>query len=245
MKREKIRIEIDATIWRKLPGMALYLLASVILPVPLRLIYGFRVKGKHNLRNLRGSGFITVSNHCQYIEPAFTGLALWPRRILYTVEEKNLYRRDIGWLNRLLGALGLPKENPMVIAPIIRDALKEKNIVHFYPEGKLYYRNQKLGPFYRGAFLFALRFEVPILPLTEVLHTRTIQKVFPFLPPKVSFIVEKPIYPEMITTATSTKGVSGKNRQVGSKAAFFAAYVRKIMQGTIDRFGNISGRKTA
>jgi hypothetical protein len=68
---------------------------------------------------IRGMGAITVSNHCQYLEPVFTGLSLCLRKVWYVVEENNITRQDIGWLNRLLGAIGIPKQNPMAIAPNI------------------------------------------------------------------------------------------------------------------------------
>lgn len=200
-------------------------IARILLPLPLRFLYGLQTRGKENLKKIGKTGAITVSNHCQYIEPIFTGLVLWPRRVWYVVENNNIERKDVGWLNRLLGAIGIPPQNPMSISIPIRSALENHHIVHFYPEGRLYYRNQQLRPFYTGAFLIALRNNVPVLPLTEVLHERKLSKVLSFLPPKVTFVIEAPVFPEEI------RGLVESPRK---RSAVFASYVQKTMQNTID-----------
>lgn len=218
---------------KKIIGSSFLVLAYLLLPLPIFLVYGLRFCGRRHLRAIRETGVITVSNHCQYIEPVFTGLALWPRRIWYAVEENNINRKDVGWLNRLLGAFGIPDDRPMGIAGLVRSVLDRQQVVHFYPEGKLFYRNQKLRPFHRGAFLLALRFNVPVLPLTEVLQKRKLHNFFPFLPPKVFFIIGKPIFPEEIRKMSRNSAGRDTAVRAASQSAFFAEYVRERMQNTI------------
>ncbi len=206
-------------------GTLLTGLAKLVLPLPMKIIYGLRITGRENLSKVKNTGIITVSNHCQYIEPVFTGLALWYRNVWYIAEELNILRRDVGWLNRLLGAVGIPKKSPHAIALPVRHILEQGDAVHFYPEGKLFYRNQHIKPFHTGAFLFALRCNAPVLPLTEVLHGRKVGKLFSFLPPKVTFVIGRPIFPEQIKKL---------NKRNAKHSVFFAEYVRKVMQRTIE-----------
>lgn len=202
--------------------------ATLLLPIPLKLLYGLKVKGRHHLRKIKKTGAITVSNHCQYMEPVFTGLSLWPRRIWYMVEENNILRKDVGWLNRRLGAVGIPRKNPASIESHIGEVLNRNHIVHFYPEGVLTFRNQKIKTFHKGAFYFSLKFNVPVIPMTEVLHERRRGKVSKYLPPRVTFIIGKPIFPIQI---------NGKTASIGVRAKYFSGQVHTLMQNTIDENG--------
>ena len=216
---------------KPLIGIVLTLIGKVLLPVPLKLIYGLRIIGRKNLNKVKYTGVITVSNHCLYIEPAFTGLALWNRQVWYIVEEQNIVRRDVGWLNKLLGAVGIPSNAPQSIVRTVKQLLQTKRAVHFFPEGKLFYQNTRIKPYHRGAFFCAVTCNVPVLPVTEVLTERKLSGVFPFLPPKVCIVIGKPVFPEQIRTwyqdsrpSTRTFGLSN----------YFAAYIRTVMQKTID-----------
>jgi 1-acyl-sn-glycerol-3-phosphate acyltransferase len=214
-------------------GIFFTILGKILLPLPLKIIYGLRIRGRENLKSVQGTGVITVSNHCLYMEPVFAGLALKRRRVWYIVEEQNIVRRDIGWLNSILGAIGIPETEPEAIALPVRHILERGEAVHFFPEGKLFFRNQRIQPFYTGAFILALRNNVPVLPLTEVLLDRKARNLLPFLPPKVSFIIGKPVYPEQIKRLCGHSEILA-GRSVGHSAVF-AEYVRDIMQRTIER----------
>lgn len=158
------------------------------------LVYGLRIRGRHRLRGHRRG--LVAANHCQFLEPGICGVTFWPRKILFSAEENNVTRRDVGWLTRLLRAVGIPDDNPMGIGSTVRKGLESGWFVQFYPEGRLSWRSQEPGPFLEGVFFFAFLNDVPVFPLTEVLLERPIRRLFPWWPPRTEFIIGEPVYPD-------------------------------------------------
>ncbi|MCD6343828.1 MAG: hypothetical protein J7L76_08575, partial [Spirochaetaceae bacterium] len=66
----------------------------------------------------------------------------------------------------------------------------------FYPEGVISWRSQEPGPFLEGVFFFAFLNNVPVFPLAEVLQERWIRKIFPWWPPKTTFKIGEPVFPD-------------------------------------------------
>ena len=171
-----------------------YLLGIPAMFLLGKLVYHLRIKGRHNFRDIKGA--MIAANHCQFIEPGFAMMISSPRKIMCGASEKNVTRISIGWLTRLLGAFGIPNENPLSIASYIKETLRRGLLILFYPEGKLSWRSQTPGPFSEGFFLFAMLNNVPVLPLTEVLHERPIRRILPWWPPRTTFVLGAPVYPD-------------------------------------------------
>lgn len=157
------------------------------------LAYGIRVKGRYHLRGVRGA--LVAANHCQYMEPGLAGVAVWPRKILFSAEQNNVTRKDVGWLTRLLRAFGIPDENPLSIGRFIQKALEKNWLVQFYPEGSISWRSQEPQSFLEGVFFFAWVNDAPVIPLAEVLHERPIRRLFPWWPPQTTFVFCEPVFP--------------------------------------------------
>ena len=191
-----------------------------------KIAYGIRVKGRGNLRGYP-SGLV-AANHCQFVEPGFSGMILWPRKVLFSAEENNVTRRDVGWLTRLLRAFGIPDDAPMSIAGFVKKGLENGWLVHFYPEGVLSWRSQDPGPFLEGVFFFSFLNDVPVFPLTEVLRDRPLRRIFPWWPPKTIFVIGKPVFPADFRKP----GVSRRDMVHG-----MSEHVHRIMEETISEEG--------
>ncbi len=223
--------------FRVLSFIVYYLIVSPVLIIVCPLVFGWRVKGRRNLKGFR-RGMI-AANHCQFIEPGMSAIAFWPRKILFSAEENNVTRRDVGWLTRLLRAFGIPDDHPMGIAGFVKKGLEKNWLVHFYPEGVLSWRSQEPGPFLEGVFFFAFLNNVPVFPLTEVLKERPIRKIFPWWPPKTLFVIGEAVHPDDFRKA----GVSRRDMVHN-----MSEYVRNIMYQTIEAEGgckNLPERKQA
>lgn len=70
-------------------------------------------------------------------------------------------------LIKLLRAIPIPREskNKPSFMKALDDTLKEGNVVHFYPEAALWPYYNKIRNFKTGAFHFAVRNNVPIVPM--------------------------------------------------------------------------------
>ena len=190
-----VQTSLDGNLLFRITSFILYYFITIpFMFVMGKLVYGLRIKGRRNLRgHHRG---VIAANHCQYIEPGFSSVVFCPLKLLYSAEENNVTRKDIGWLTRLLRAFGIPDENPMAIAGFVKTALQKNWFVHFYPEGVISWRSQEPGPFLEGVFFFAFLNNVPVFPLTEVLRERPIRKILPLWPPRTMFVIGKPVFPD-------------------------------------------------
>jgi len=201
----------------------------VIIPLAFLLgkaIYHLKMKGRGNLRGIKGC--MVAANHCQFVEPGFAMVSLFPRKVIYPASEMNVTRKSIGWFIRLTGALGIPDENPLRIAPYIKEALRCNRIICFYPEGELSWRSQAPGPFFKGFFFLAVLNDVPVLPLTEVLKERLIRRIFPWWPPKTTFVLGAPVHPNDF----KRPGLSKKKQ-----AILVSEHVRSVIINTIEKEG--------
>lgn len=199
----------------------------VVIPATFllgRLVYNLRIRGRHNLRGIK-SGMV-ASNHCQFIEEGFAILALSPRKAICGASEENIARKGIGWLIRLIGAFEIPDKNPLSIAYYIKEALRKNFLILFFPEGKLNWRSQTPGSFFEGFFFFAILNNVPILPLTEVLHDRPIRLIFPWWPPKTTLFIGTPVYPDDFRHP----GLSRRKQ-----TSMISEHVRSVIIDTIER----------
>lgn len=171
---------------------ALFLIVSkallwlvVILGWPvMKIMYGFKVSGRKNLeaavilprslRNMRVSPCILVSNHAVPLDPLLHGEAILPRFTYFTLLEETVLTPVLGTFVRLLGGIPVPQDQDRLgdIEKAVGIALRGRRLIHFYPEGECFLLNQEIKPFKAGAFYYAIKFGVPIVPVVTVIKAR-------------------------------------------------------------------------
>ncbi len=224
---KKLNTSLDGTVLFRITSFILYnFIAVPVVFLISKIFYGLRIKGRQNLLGHRRG--LIAANHCQFLEPGISGVSFWPRKLLFSAEEHNVTRKDVGWLTRLLRAFGIPDENPMAIAGFVKTALQKHWFVHFYPEGVISWRSQEPGSFLEGVFFFAFLNNVPVFPLAEILHERLIRKIFPWWPPKTTFVICEPFHPDKFRES----GVSRRDQVHRMSEA-----VRGVILKTIDEEG--------
>jgi 1-acyl-sn-glycerol-3-phosphate acyltransferase len=78
----------------------------------------------------------------------------------------------------------------------IEQVLEEKNWLHFFPEGSMWYYYPDVRPIKKAAFKFAVRYNKPVLPITFSFRPRTgIYKLFGKAP-LVDLHVGEPLFPD-------------------------------------------------
>lgn len=181
----------------KLVSDILYdIIAFPVLFILTKMMFGLKIQGRKNLRKVK-NGAISMSNHIHPLDCAMVGLAMFPRKIFYTTIEENFKIPFVRRLIRLLNAIPIPKsiKNEEYFLKEIKELLRRKNIIHFYPESVLEPYSTELREFKNGAFLIATTNNKPIVPLVfsyrEPKGIRRIIKRKPFL----TLNVLPPIYP--------------------------------------------------
>lgn len=141
-------------------------IVAALGPVVTWFAQGARVEGKENLRAVRG-GAISVCNHVHTLDTLMVKNALGPFRTFHT---GSYYLLKRGALGRIFKAGGfLPVGTRFRDIKNLQDAVgalvARGKIVNFYPEHALWPQYEKLRPFQSGAFRYAAKFGVPVLPL--------------------------------------------------------------------------------
>ncbi|MET7393052.1 glycosyltransferase [Dactylosporangium sp. NPDC005572] len=172
-----------------------YAVAIPLLFLWTRVILGVRTEGEKRLP--RAGGALTVCNHVHLLDSALVGLALFPRRPVFTSAPINLENRWYGALVRLLGGVAVPQTPaglPMFFAEM-ELFLAQGRIVHFFPEGELKPYDTSLRDFKRGAFHLAAQARVPVVPLSIRFTPPTgVSRLFRRKPTMV-IVIGEPIVP--------------------------------------------------
>jgi len=130
---------------------------------------GIKIKGRDSLRKNRKllkNGFVTVCNHVHVWDFVGIMLAFLRYKPNLPVWDKNMLGKDRRFV-KWVGGIPVPKTYAAVkrFTESIDEMLKNKKWVHFYPEGSLWHYYPRIRPFKKGAFAFAVRAQVPVIPL--------------------------------------------------------------------------------
>lgn len=190
-----------------------------------RLAFGMRIKGRRNLCIRKA---ILVSNHTLYLDPGILSHAISPRRAYYSAMEATFRIRYLGMFIRLLGAFPLTDKDPLLhIIKKLKRAMNERGFIHVFAEHDLAHFNQQVNEFKDGAFFLALMLNVPVIPIAIVVKRRKWRgKIAPWLPPRVTVVIEPALYPEIFGGADSDKR---------EKIAALREKTRVVIQGAIER----------
>ncbi len=173
-----------------------YFLVYLIAPIITFLLYNVRIKGRRNLKHLKG-GAISISNHCLDFDSVFVAQCLAPRKVYYTTLESNMRMPIVGHIIKALGGIPICSRPSMQIAynRAIAKVLQEGKIVHFMPEGSIWPYYEKIRPFKKGAFFYAVSNDVPIVPICiNFREPRRWQKFFGIRAIMATVHIGKPIY---------------------------------------------------
>lgn len=169
-----------------------YGVAMPVIYALTRVLYDLKIEGRENIQNLEG-GAVSISNHVLVLDCAMIGLAWDDKKVYYTALADSFKIPIVRRLIRLLRAIPIPIENKN--KPYFKNALdsilQDKKIVHFYPEASLWPYYNKIRNFKTGAFHFAVRNNVPIVPMVITFRRpNAIRRVFKSKPDVTLTILE-------------------------------------------------------
>ena len=140
--------------------------------IPLLVVFdciwfGLRIKGKKNLRSVKGKGAVVVCNHVHNFDCTFVGLSLLPRRAVFTSLAYLFRLPVVGPLIRVMGSVPVPAELSGMrrFLSELSDAARKGRLICIYPEGMIEPYCDHLREFHEGAFAVAVRGDVPVIPM--------------------------------------------------------------------------------
>lgn len=157
-----------------------YLIAFPILKIVTKVVYDLKIEGIENIRNIDEPA-ISVSNHVLILDCAMVGLAYGAKDVYYTTQQESFEIPFIRHLINLLHAIPIPKkiQDKKKFIEVINEIIQGKNYVHFYPEAVLVPYDENIRPFKNGAFDFAVKNGVPIVPMVFCFREpRGVRRIF-------------------------------------------------------------------
>lgn len=128
-----------------------------------------KIYNRKHLKQLRKKAFVCVVNHVDVIDDLCVGANIfyW-RKVYFTTIKENIKRSVVGFFLRTLGGIPIPTGSVSGMRKFEEDCsylLQHGKSIIYNPEGSLWPHYRELRPFKRGAFLTAVKNEVPVLPI--------------------------------------------------------------------------------
>lgn len=130
--------------------------------------YKLKIVGKKNIKKVRKQGCMVTINHVHNFDNLLVGTKLLHHRKCYFITLKdNINMPFVGFLLRSLGGLPIPTSTKAMPAfeKSVNELLQKKKAILICPEASLWPYYRGVRPFKRGAFRFAIKNDVPILPV--------------------------------------------------------------------------------
>ncbi len=156
---------------------------------------GMYAFGTENRKKMRRKPFIITCNHVSIFDDLAIGTNVfcW-RKVYFTTLEANIRRPMIGFLIRSFGGIPIPIQSISGTKKYNEDLsclLKKKKPIIFNPEEALWPHYREVREFKRGAFLVAVRNDVPVLPIVALFKRK--QKKNGKFKYKMFFAICKPV----------------------------------------------------
>ncbi|NLN50499.1 MAG: glycosyltransferase [Acholeplasmataceae bacterium] len=174
--------------------------AFYYIVVPLLMAYNkaylkAKINNKHHLKKIKG-GAVIVSNHVHTLDSVMSGLAAFPKKVVFTAIKANFKKPVVGQIVRALGTVPTPEsitENRIFFNELSKKARNGK-FIHFFPEGELIEGDKNIRQFKRGAFKLAVESSVPIVPIRINIQERRNSKNK--IKERMIVNIGKPIFPD-------------------------------------------------
>ncbi|MCR5399989.1 MAG: 1-acyl-sn-glycerol-3-phosphate acyltransferase [Treponema sp.] len=175
------------------------LLNLAVIPVT-NIRYAIRVEGRKNLRLYKKDlkkGFVSVSNHiCEWDFLALLS-AMYPKKAFFPIWSRNM-ETSMAPIFKTIGGIPVPLSARAAhqFIKAMDSVLEEKKWLHVYAEGSMWFFYPAVRQFQNGAFFFALRHNLPVLPLAiSYREPKGIYKLFK-KHPNLTVHIGKPLFPD-------------------------------------------------
>lgn len=137
---------------------------NVVGPIFTKIAYKIKIEGRENLKGIKNA--IVTSNHVMFTDNLISRVAIKKSKVYFAGDNFN-NKKGIAGLSLKAGGfipLGQTYSERVKFAEALSKILKSGSYVVFYPEGSLWPEYKKPRPFKRGAFFYAVKNDVPIIP---------------------------------------------------------------------------------
>ncbi|MGO8695147.1 MAG: glycosyltransferase [Rectinemataceae bacterium] len=212
----------------RIAARAVYWTVFACVALVSRFVFRTELRGKERLRGVGGACYY-ISNHSYFLDPAAVAFAVFPRRVRFTVLPATFRPPAYGAFLRALGAMPIsPGMGRRAMMEELGAAFAEARAVHVFPEGELVAGNRRLPPFKRGAFYFADRTDLPIVPIVLVWRRPAFGGFLSFFAMRLRVEILEPLRPADFRDGRESRPSRATSLRLAQAA-------RSRMQAAIDR----------
>lgn len=220
---------VKTDIISKILSVIIYTLAVIFGGLYCKFFLHLKVKGKENLKGVKG-GFFIYGNHTQPVGDVFIpALCVLPKRIYTVVSTANYGIPFIGKILTFLGALPIVNTLGGIkqLNRAIEYRLNKNHPIVIYPEAHVWEYYTDIRPFPDTSFKFPIKFNKPAFAMTV-----TYKKSKIFKKPVMEVFLDGPFYPngntqkEKITSLHSSVYETMKQRSKNSNVNYIR-YIKK------------------
>ncbi len=175
----------------KFLSVLIYTLAVIFSSIYCKFFLHMKIKGRKNLKNVRG-GFFIYGNHTQPVGDVFIpALCVLPKRIYTVVSTANYGIPVIGKILTFLGALPIVDSlhGMKELTKAMEYRLKKGNPIVIYPEAHVWKYYTDIRPFPDTSFKFPVKLNKPAFAMTV-----TYKKSRLFKKPVMEVFFDGPFY---------------------------------------------------
>ena len=183
-----------------------------------------QINGIENMKNVKTGAMITCNHFNPFdsftVEKVFRISGQSKSKKLYKVIREGNYTNFsglYGFFFRNCDTLPLSSNKKTMVAfmKAVDTILKRKDFILIYPEQSMWWNYRKPKPLKNGAFNFAARSNVPVIPIFITMEDSDIIGDDGFPVQEYTVNIEKPIYPdENLTEKENTEAMKEKNYEV-------------------------------
>lgn len=189
----------------------IYGLAVIFGGAYCRFFLHMKVKGRKNLKSVKG-GFFIYGNHTQPVGDVFIpALCVLPKRIYTVVSTANYGIPVIGRILPFLGALPIVDSlhGMKELNKAMEQRLKKGHPIVIYPEAHVWEYYTDIRPFPNTSFKFPIKFDIPAFAMTV-----TYRKAKFFKRPIMEVYIDGPFYPQGDNTREKTANLHSEIRSI-------------------------------
>lgn len=179
-------------LWR---AAAALLYRGLVTPIAFlygKLFYGLRIKGKKQLRGLKG-GYFLYANHTQHAMDAFIpSLVSFPRKTYIVTSASAVSIPCLRNIVQMLGAIPVPDETKDLqrFSSVLKTRISQGAALCIYPEAHIWPYYTRIRPFCAGSFAYPADCGAPVVPYVVTYRERLLLKR---LPPCITVQVGAPL----------------------------------------------------
>ena len=200
-----------------------------------KFIYKTKVVGRENLKGIKSA--ILTSNHIDIFDCLALKYATKKKKIKYVVAEYNNRKGFLGDMMRAQGILPLSKKLSVMkyFSNAVEHYLLHNHYVVFYPEQSMWYMYEKPRPLKDGAFHYAKKFNIPVIPVFITFRDGKKEDENGVKKKYLTVNILKPIYPnDQIIKNKDIERMKNENEKM-CKECYENFYNKKLTYGEIKK----------